>query len=254
MSNDDQLSDSDYRWSDAGEQHKALQTKTQTPQNLDMREQSPIDQSINNKIDDNSHKLEKLGDQNIDNEINDNMQKLEKLEKSKKLEKQKKEDQVITKSDIKAVIKILQQIATGVIELQGMLPYAYNEKGRDTIRRGRAHIYRFTNYYDVVNTIKKEDLEDPNDFDSPVYNKERIYQILERYSDIINVINDDKIEPLFIIVSHEGKTTFSKESVIFPGESKTYFNVYELRFRSAKKGHQYRVTEYPISTVAMPMV
>lgn len=172
----------------------------------------------------------------------------------RKLEKPKKEDQAITKSDIKTVIKILQQMATGVIELQGMLPYRYNDKGRDTIRMGRAHIYKFTNYYDVVSTIKKEGPEDPNDFDSPVYNKERIYQILERYSDIINVINDDKIQPLFIIVSHEGKTTFSKESVIYPGETKTFFNTYELRFRSAKKGHQYRVTEYPISTVTAPTV
>lgn len=270
MSNNDQKSDSDYRWSDVGEKSQAIQTKIQTSQNIDTREQNPSDQNINNKTNGNGQKLGKLEDQNVDNETNDNMQKLEKLETSKrleeasrklekletsrKLEKPKKEDQAITKSDIKTVIKILQQVALGVVELQGIMPYMYNEKGRDTKRRGRAHIYRFLNYYDVVNTIKKESPEDPNDFDSPVYNKERVFDDLERYSDIINVINDDKKESLFIIVSHEGTTTFSKESVIFPGESKTYFNVYELRFRSAKKGHQYRVTEYQISTITAPII
>lgn len=162
---------------------------------------------------------------------------------------QKKEEQAITKSDIKTVIKILQQIATGVVELQGIMPYIYNEKGRDTTRRGRAHIYRYLNYYDVKNNIKKAGPIDPQDFDSPVYNVERIYDILERYSDIINVSNDGT-DPLFVTISHEGRTNFSKESFILPGEVKQYYNVYELRLRSPQVGLKYRISEYLLMGVS----
>lgn len=249
MSNNDQTSDSDYRWSDIGEKSQAIQTKTHISRNIDMREQGSLDQNINNSTSNNSQKLGKLDNQNVDNEINDNMQKSEKLETPKKLEKIKKEDQVITKSDIKTVIKILQQIASGVVELQGMLPYKYDDKGRDTTRRGRAHIYRYLNYYDVTNTIKKAGPVDPQDFDSPVYNVERVYDILERYSDIINIANDGT-EPLFVTISHEGKTNFSKESVIQPGEVKQYYNCYELRLRSSQVGLPYRVTEYLLMSVS----
>lgn len=174
----------------------------------------------------------------------------QKLEKSGKKEK---EEPSITKSDIKSVIRLLQQIAAGVVELQGLMPYIYNEKGREATRRGRAHTYRFLNYYDVTNTIKRASPIDPQDFDSPVYNIERVYEVLERYSDIINVANDGT-EPLFVIISHEGKTNFSKESVILSGEIKQYYNVYELRLRSPEEGLHYRVTEYLLMSVSQASI
>lgn len=253
MSNNDQISDSDYRWSD--EQSQIPQKKIQTSQNLGKIEQK-TDQNINNKTNDSGQKLGKLEDQNIDNKINDNKKsekfkhkqfdKLKMSEKSKNLDL---EEQAITKSDIKSIIRILQQIASGVVELQGMLPYVYNEKGRDTTRRGRAHIYRFLNYYDIKNKIKKAGPIDPEDFDSPIYNIERIYEVLERYSDIINVANDGT-EILFVTISHEGRTTFSKESIILPGEVKQFYNVYELRLRSPQTGLEYRVSEYLLMSVS----
>lgn len=134
-----------------------------------------------------------------------------------------------------------------------MMPYTYNEKGRETTRRGRAHVYRYLNYYDVTNTIKKAGLIDPQDFDSPVYNVERVYDILERYSDIINIANDGT-DSLFVTISHEGKTNFSKESVIMPGEVKQYYNTYELRLRSPQIGLPYRVTEYLLMSVSQTSI
>ena len=177
-------------------------------------------------------------------DINDNTSKNDiQIDRSKKHKKLESEEQVITKSDIKNIIKLLQQMATGVVDLQGMMPYIYNEKGRETTRRGRAHTYRFLEYYDVKNTIKKAGTIDPQDFDSPIYNRENIYEVLERYSDIINVTNDGT-EILFVIISHEGSTNFSKESIILPGEVKQFYNVYEFRLRSPLVGLPYRVTEY----------
>ncbi len=231
------MNDADNRWSD------------ENPKHLQQKKIENIEKKLENV--ENSGQI---SEDSIQEYVNGSELNIKSSDNMKKSEKSEKEESTITKSDIKSIIRLLQQIASGVVELQGIMPYIYNEKGRDTIRRGRAHMYKYLNYYDVVNTIKKEGPEDPNDFDSPVYNKERIFEDLERYSDIINVINDDKIEPLFTTVSHQGKTTFSKESVIFPGETKTYFNVYELRFRSTKKGHQYRVTEYPISIVTAPTI
>lgn len=157
--------------------------------------------------------------------------------------------ETISKSDIQEVIYFLKQIASGIAELRGKSAYIYDEKGRDTTRRGRAFIYKYLNYYDVKNTINKAGPEDPQDFDSPVYNIERVFEVLERYSDIIHVINGGT-ESLFCTVSHEGKTNFSKESVIFPGEVKDFYNVYELRLRSPEVGLPYRVTEYLIQSVS----
>ena len=215
-------------------EHKELSEELENLDNLENSEKSE-----NSEYKGDSAQLEK-------SENLDKLEKLEKLEKSKKLEK---EEPIITKSDIKSVIKLLEKIAEGVIEIQGMKPYTYDDKGRETTRRGRAHIYKFLEYYDVVNTIKRVGNEDPNDFDSPIYNREKIFEVLERYSDILHVINGGT-KPLFAIVSHGGSTNFSKESIIFPGEVKDFYNVYELRLRSSEVGLQYRVTEYEIMSVS----
>lgn len=106
-------------------------------------------------------------------------------------------------------------------------------------------VRKYENYYDVSNTINVASSQNPEDPDSPVYNRERIYEILGRTSELLEVTNDGK-DTLFIIVSHEGTVEFSKEARIFPGETKTYFNVYELRLRSPSQGLFYRVSEYDI--------
>ncbi len=121
-------------------------------------------------------------------------------------------------------------------------------KGREAISTGDIKIQEYTNYYDVSETIVTAGANDPNDFDSNVYNRERIYQILERNAKKLTVANDAALggAALFVVVSHIGTTGFSGETPIYPQEKKVYFNVYELRLRSPTQGLPYRVTEYDI--------
>lgn len=121
-------------------------------------------------------------------------------------------------------------------------------RGREAISTGDINIHEYTNYYDVSDTITTVGANDPNDFDSNVYNRERIYQILGRNAKRLTVTNDVALggATLFVIISHEGTIGFSGETPIYPQERKVYFNVYELRLRSPTQGLPYRVTEYII--------
>lgn len=126
--------------------------------------------------------------------------------------------------------------------------FEYEVKGREAIPTGNIEIQEYTNYYDVSDTIATAGANDPNDFDSVLYNRERIYQILGRNAKKLTVTNDAAPggATLFVIVSHEGTTGFSGETPIYPQERKVYLNVYELRLRSPTQGLPYRVTEYGI--------
>ncbi len=159
----------------------------------------------------------------------------------------KNSDLIITKSDIQKVIKLLQNIDRATQEFAGFTKLL-DQKGYPAISSGTAHHKRYENYYDVYHTITIAGPIDPNDFDSPVYNTERIFEELERYSDIIFVCNNGT-NTLFIIVSHGGRTNFSQETPIFPGEIKTYYNVYEIRLRSPTVGLPYRITEYDLNSI-----
>lgn len=126
--------------------------------------------------------------------------------------------------------------------------FGYEVKGREAISTGDIKIQEYVNYYDVSNTITTAGASNPNDFDSNIYNRERIYQILERNAKKLTVANDVALggATLFAIISHEGTMGFSGETPIYPQERKVYFNVYELRLRSPTQGLPYRVTEYDI--------
>jgi len=130
-------------------------------------------------------------------------------------------------------------------------------KGKDAISRGDVKTKKYINYYDRNFTIPVATAADPNDFDSSIYagnssttfitgaavGRVEVFTELERYSDTIYVANDGT-DTLFVIISHGGKTNFSKEAPIYPGEVKCYHYVYELRFRSPTSGLPYRVSEY----------
>ena len=167
----------------------------------------------------------------------------------KESEKREKEEYSITKSDIKNIIKLLQKIQSDTQEVAGFKKFPFDEKGREDIEKGKIETRKFRNYYDVYHTITTAAASDPNDFDSPVYNVERIFESEERYADILNVTNNGT-DSLFVVISHGGRTNFSQEAIIFPGEVKTYYNVYELRLRSPTAGLPYRVTEYDINNVS----
>lgn len=103
----------------------------------------------------------------------------------------------------------------------------------------------YSNYYDVSNTITTAGATDPNDFDSSVYNKEQIFVNLERIANKILVKNDGN-DTLYVIISHTGGVSYSREVPVYPGETKTYDNVYELRLRSPTVALPYRVMEYKL--------
>lgn len=154
---------------------------------------------------------------------------------------------IITKSDVQKVIKFLQNIDRATQEFAGFTRL-FDDIGYSAISKGTAHHKRYENYYDVIHTITTAGPIDPNDFDSNIYNVERVYETLQRYSDIIFVSNVGT-DTLFVIISHRGRTGFSQETPIFPGEVKTYYNTYELRLRSPTAGLPYRITEYDLASV-----
>ena len=184
--------------------------------------------------------------QNLENQSDIIKQKLNKLQEPEKVAK---EEAAISKSDIKILINLIRQIEIETRELSGLKKFIHDEISKEALEKGKIDVKKYRNYYDIVNTIKKEGPIDPQDFDSPVYNIERVFEDLERYSDIVSIVNGGT-QPLFTIVSHEGRTNFSKESVIFPGEVKSFYHVYELRLRSPENGLLYRVTEYLIQSVS----
>ncbi len=102
------------------------------------------------------------------------------------------------------------------------------------------------NFYDVRHTITNALASDPNDFENANYNIEPIYEVLgERYANKIWVANDGN-DNLFVRISHGGKTNFSHESRIPPGDVKVFWRVYELRLRSPTASVPYRVSEYQL--------
>lgn len=233
-------------------------TSVEQDQNSDIEKMSHYGQKLlDDKISGNksTSSVAKFSDENLKEQKLDSkpINRLKsitgKTKDKQKPEKLEKEETTITKSDIQDIKYLLGDIASLIRDTYGYKKYPHDEKGKQAMEEGTALVYKYRNYYDVVNTIKKVGPVDPQDFDSPVYNAERIFEVLERYSDIIYIINDGT-ETLFTIVSHEGRTNFSKESIILPGETKQYYNVYEFRLRSPTVGHPYRVTEYQIMDVS----
>lgn len=106
-------------------------------------------------------------------------------------------------------------------------------------------VKKYRNYFDISDTITTAQATDPHDEDHPNYDREEVFVSLERNADTITVSNDGS-DTLYVIASHEGGQNFARERAIYPGENKTYYNIYELRLRSPTAGLAYRVTEYPI--------
>jgi len=113
----------------------------------------------------------------------------------------------------------------------------------------KTELYR--RYYDVSHTITLAGASNPNNQDDQVYNVENINDALQRNAPYINIANDGT-DYLYVLVSHGGGQTFSPENIIYPGDIKTYINVYELRLRSPTLGLSYRVSEYDIRRTCCP--
>jgi hypothetical protein len=162
----------------------------------------------------------------------------------KKLKEETKEPQYI-----KDLSKYIKNLDSNIGQLATGLKTFTDAKSWEAISRGKLEVRRYANYYDIHGTITTAAASDPHDFDSAVYNVERIFESLERYAEIIYVTNDGT-DNLYVIVSHGGRTRFSTEAIIYPGEVKFYLNIYEIRLRSPTLGLPYRITEYRISTIS----
>lgn len=155
---------------------------------------------------------------------------------------------------IQGLEESIQKLEQTISQFAYYLKTYTDAKSWQAIPKKYIAIRKYANYYDVYNIIKTVGPTDPNDFDSPIYNTERIFEVLERYADVIHVINNGT-DTLYVVVSHGGRTNFSQEAPIFPGEVKEYYNVYELRLRSPTEGLPYRVTEYYITNISeIPLI
>ena len=125
-------------------------------------------------------------------------------------------------------------------------------KGQKAFPKGLIERKIYDNYYDSNNTITNIQLTNPNDEDHPNYNRERIFESLERNAELLYVANDG-IYTMYAIASHAGGQSFTRERPIYPGEIKLYYNIYEIRLRCETAGNPYRVTEYDIDTSCCPI-
>ncbi len=110
-----------------------------------------------------------------------------------------------------------------------------------------AQIYE--NYYDVEHTIDNAQATNPLDPDHQNYNQEQVFVVLGRNSEVLYVKNNEDSSSghdLFVIVSHLGGQHFSHETTIEPQKVKEFYNVYEMRLRSATKDAKYKISEYHI--------
>lgn len=126
------------------------------------------------------------------------------------------------------------------------LLHCTDQPGSEDVDRGRLSRHKFDNYYNVHNNIVTGAALDPQDFDSPVYNVERVWANLEHNAERLYVLNDQPIggSNLFAIVSHKSVMNFTTETVIPPQQYIAFNNVYEVRLRSPVAGAGYRVSEY----------
>lgn len=173
----------------------------------------------------------------------ENQELKNKLSKLKEDVKERKE-----LSYLKELGKYIKNLESTLDQLTTELKIFTNAKSWEAISQGNLYFRRYSNYYDIHSTITTAAASNPNDFDSRVYNVEKVYESLERYAEIIYVANDGT-DNLYVIVSHGGRTRFSTEAPIYPGEIKRYFNIYEIRLRSPTAGLPYRVTEYHINKI-----
>lgn len=157
--------------------------------------------------------------------------------------------ETIDHSYFKGLDEHVKNLGSTIEQLAAELKKSTDAKSWEALSQGNLDIRRYANYYDVNDTIETAGASDPNDFDSPVYNVERVFEYLERYAEIMYVANDGT-DNLYVIVSHGGRTRFSQEAPVYPGEVKCYFNVYEIRLRSPTAGLPYRVTEYCINNIS----
>ena len=131
-------------------------------------------------------------------------------------------------------------------------PHTDSLKGPKAFPKGELDQLKYDDYYDNNNTITIAQTTDPHDQDNPNYNVEPIYQSLQRRAEKVWGVNDAAVDggaTIVVIVSHVDVNQFTRERPIYPQQFKVYYNVFEIRIRSASKDTPYRVTEYELGSV-----
>jgi len=126
-------------------------------------------------------------------------------------------------------------------------------RGRESIDKGDIHYgKRFGDYFDIHGTTTNAVANDPVDFDSNLYDTYNIYQVLGRKADVIYVSNDataQVTDTLFVVISHDGGLSYSKEEPLYANEVKRYNNLYSIKVRSPTQSLAFRISEYEIKKI-----
>lgn len=158
-------------------------------------------------------------------------------------------DNLIPKKGSKSNNQTIKSMTNNIVSSNKKVGISAKELSKSDKARseGKVEKLKYRNYYDINNTITVALAVNPNDEDHSDYNRERVFESLERNAEILYVANDG-IDTLFVIASHQGGQNFARERPIYPGDVKEFYNIYELRLRSSTVGLPYRVTEYEIDT------
>ncbi len=160
--------------------------------------------------------------------------------------------------------KILGEIKSSLSKLISIESYDRNKSDariKDMIKNKENTFNDFSNGFisnsQTVITVATTAQPDPDDIagnpaGSTGYDKIQIYQILGRKASCINIKNDGTTD-LLLIISHDGKSWSESELLIEPGEVRSFYDIYEIRIRSAVAGVLstmiggiYRLTEFNI--------
>ncbi len=124
----------------------------------------------------------------------------------------------------------------------------------------------------TMSAEERQDFDQISDIDNGIYGYDRIriFDSMGRKSDKVHLINDgpdvmyallnrtgvdddtgiwthqseEELEKNWVTSEDKMKESWSSnETMIYPGEKWTFFDVYEIRVRSATQGNKYRVTE-----------
>ena len=75
------------------------------------------------------------------------------------------------------------------------------------------------------------------------YTQHRINEKIHRNASKLYVINDGPTA-LYVVSTPDAKRWSADEAIVYSGESREFYNVYEIRVRTPEADHIYRVTEY----------
>ncbi len=150
--------------------------------------------------------------------------------------------------DMDVIIKKIENSIKEVKDMNEQLKLSINKFEEDIshidlnrINTGQLLITTNTSerpFFDDITNINK---------DIPGYDRIRVFEMFERISTKLNLINDGP-DNIYAILCRDGYSWSESETLIYPGEKWIFFDVYELRIRSPTQANKYRITEDDVST------